>query len=44
MKDWFGPVLTATIALGFAFALWLWTPMILIGGRVATRRLVPGAG
>ena len=43
MKDWFGPALTATLALGFAFVLWLWTPMILIGARVETRRLVPGA-
>jgi membrane protein len=43
MKDWFGPVLTATLALGFAFLVWLWTPMILLGRRVAMRRLVPGA-
>jgi membrane protein len=43
MKDWFGPVFSATVALGFAFALWLWTPMLLLGRRVATRLLVPGA-
>ncbi len=43
MADWFGPVFSAIVALGFAFLLWLWTPMILLGGRVATRLLIPGA-
>jgi membrane protein len=43
MKDWFGPALTAILSLGFAFVLWLWTPMILLGRRVPTGRLVPGA-
>jgi membrane protein len=43
MQDWFGPAFAATVALGFAFVLWLWTPMILLGGRVTMRLLVPGA-
>jgi membrane protein len=43
MQDWAGPVFSASVALGFAFALWLLTPMILLGGRVETRLLVPGA-
>jgi membrane protein len=43
MQDWFGGPGAATVALGFALALWLLTPMILLGGRVATRLLVPGA-
>jgi membrane protein len=43
MRDWFGPVFSASVALGFAFAMWLWTPMILLGRRVAMRLLVPGA-
>ena len=32
-----------TVALSFAFVLWLLTPMILPGRRVETRLLVPGA-
>ena len=43
MQDWAGPVFSATVALSFAFALWLLTPMILLGRRVETRLLVPGA-
>jgi membrane protein len=43
MQDWFGPVFAAMVALGFSFALWLYTPMILLGARVRTRSLVPGA-
>ena len=43
MQDWFGGPGAATVELGFAFALWLWTPMILLRGRVAMRLLVPGA-
>lgn len=43
MDDWLGPLFAATVSLGFGFALWLWTPMILLGRRVATRLLVPGA-
>ena len=43
MQDWAGPVFSATVALSFAFALWLVTPLILLGRRVETRLLVPGA-
>jgi membrane protein len=43
MQDWAGALFAATVSLGFGFALWLWTPMILLGRRVAMRMLVPGA-
>ena len=43
IQDWAGPLFAATVSLGFGFALWLWTPIILLGRRVATRLLVPGA-
>jgi membrane protein len=43
MRDWLGPLFSATVALGFGFLLWLWTPIVLLGRRVALRRLVPGA-
>jgi membrane protein len=43
MQDWLGPLFAATVTLCFAFALWLWTPVILLGRRVAIRLLVPGA-
>jgi membrane protein len=43
MGDWLGPLFSATVALGFGFLLWLWTPIVLLGRRLAVRALVPGA-
>lgn len=43
MQDWLGPVFAASVSLGFAFLLWLLTPAMLLGRRVAARVLVPGA-
>jgi membrane protein len=43
MQDWAGPVFAVTVALGFSFGLWLLSPTILLGGRVASRFLLPGA-
>jgi membrane protein len=43
VEDLFGAVFSVIAALGFAFVLWLGTPMLLIGDRVAPRLLVPGA-
>jgi membrane protein len=43
LRDLFGPAMSVTIALGFAFVVWLGTPVILLGSRVPARRLVPGA-
>jgi membrane protein len=43
VEDLFGVVFSVIAALGFAFVLWLGTPMLLIGDRVAPRLLVPGA-
>jgi membrane protein len=38
-----GPLFSATVALGFGFLLWLWTPIVLLGRRLPVRALVPGA-
>ena len=43
MQDWGGLVFSATVALAFSFGLWLVSPAILLGRRVATRLLVPCA-
>jgi membrane protein len=43
MQDWAGPVFAVTVALSFSFGLWLVSPLILLGRRIATRLLVPGA-
>lgn len=43
IRDLFGPFMSVSLAVAFAFILWLWTPLVLLGGRVPVRRLVPGA-
>ena len=43
VQDLFGNFLSIALAVVFAFILWLWTPLILLGGRVPVRRLAPGA-
>jgi membrane protein len=40
LQAWGGLVFSATVALGFSFGLWLVSPAILLGRRVATRLLV----
>ena len=44
MQDWAGPVFSATVALGFAFGLWLVTPMILLGAAGRDTAARPGCG
>jgi membrane protein len=41
--DLLGPLFSVIVALGFAFLLWLGTPMLLVGDGVPARLLVPGA-
>jgi membrane protein len=43
LQDLFGPLFSVVVALASGFAVWLWTPIILLGGRVSMRLLVPGA-
>lgn len=43
LVDQTGPFVALVIALTGGFALWVWTPFVLLGGRVAWRKLVPTA-
>jgi membrane protein len=43
LVDRTGPFVALAIALTGGFALWMWTPFVLLGGRVGWRRLVPSA-
>ena len=37
------PALTVTVAVASSTALWVWTPYLLLGGRLGWRRLLPSA-
>ena len=37
------PALTVTVAVASSTALWVWTPYLLLGGRLSWRRLLPSA-
>lgn len=43
LVDQTGPFVALVIALTGGFVLWVWTPFVLLGGRVAWRKLVPTA-
>lgn len=43
LKDVGVPALTVTVAVASSTALWVWTPYLLLGGRLSWRRLLPSA-
>ena len=43
LKDVGVPALSVTVAVASSTALWIWTPYVLLGGRLSWRRLLPSA-